>query len=168
MLLKTYTITTALQGKIRKPSDCITSLIAARALYINGSGSLTSFDQHADYGEATRRWLGEFGLSADIRHAPLTRARAGWPGRWYDHGAIPERIDLLVVDGPHWTVHPFVRGAADSLFARIPPGGAVMMDDGARPGERVVAARWKKRWPNFGFRLVNGGTKGTLVGRRIA
>lgn len=142
------------------------SLIASRALKINGCGSLTSFDQHADYVDAARRWLGEFGLSADIRHAPLVRIASRWPGRWYNHGAVPDRIDLLIVDGPHWTVHPFVRGAADSLFDRIPRGGAVMMDDGARPGERVVAARWKKRWPEFDFTLAENGTKGTLIGRR--
>ena len=41
-----------------------------------------------------------------------------------------------------------------------------MMDDAARPGERVVAGRWKKRWPDFDFELVKAGSKGTLVGRR--
>lgn len=142
------------------------SLIAARALKINGSGSLTSFDQHRDYAEGVKTWLADFGLAADINHAPLKQKCDGWPGRWYDHGPLPEHIDLLLVDGPPWAVHPYVRGAADSLFARISPGGAVMMDDGARPGERVVAARWRRRWPDFEFNLVNGGTKGTLVGRR--
>jgi hypothetical protein len=71
-----------------------------------------------------------------------------------------------VIDGPPWTIHPYVRGAAESLFDRIAPGGVVMLDDGARPGERVVAARWRRRWPNFDFRLENSGTKGTLIGVR--
>lgn len=142
------------------------SLIAARALQLNGSGTLTSFDQHRDFAESVKTWLADFGLAADVRHAPLQRTCDGWPGRWYEHGPLPERIDLLLIDGPPWVVHPYVRGAADSLFARIAPGGAVMMDDGARPGERVVAARWRRRWPDFDFRLVNGGVKGTLIGRR--
>ena len=39
--------------------------------------------------------------------------------------------------------------------------------DFARPGERVVAGKWKKKWPNFEFRLEHLGTKGTLIGRRL-
>lgn len=142
------------------------TLIAARALQINGSGRLISFDQHADFVAATREWLAEHGLTADIRAAPLTEPAAGWRGLWYDHGPLPGPIDLMIVDGPCWTIHPLVRGSADSLFDRIAIGGIVMLDDGARPGERVVMARWKKRWPNFRFRLLGDGTKGTVVGVR--
>ena len=77
-------------------------------------------------------------------------------------------LDLLLIDGPPWTIHPYVRGAAETLFDRLPVGGVVMLDDGARPGERVVAQRWRKRWPNFRFDLVNRGTKGTLIGQRLS
>jgi hypothetical protein len=41
-----------------------------------------------------------------------------------------------------------------------------MLDDGARPGERVVATRWRRRWPDFDFQLETSGTKGTLIGVR--
>jgi hypothetical protein len=40
----------------------------------------------------------------------------------------------------------------------------VLLDDAARPGERVVAARWRRDWPNFRFTLLPG-AKGT-PGRR--
>lgn len=143
-----------------------TSLILARCLRMNGIGSLISFDQHGDFVRATGEWLAENGLAADLRAAPLGPAPGDWPGLWYQLDALPERIDLLVIDGPPWTIHPYVRGAAETLFDRIPPGGFVMMDDGARPGERVVAARWRRRWAEFDFRLERSGTKGTLVGVR--
>ena len=144
-----------------------TSLVAARALQLNGNGGrLVSFDQHAQFIEATHCWLREHGLDASMNHAPLRRSPGGWPGVWYDHGPLPPTVDLLVVDGPPWTIHPFVRGAAETLFDRIPPGGTVMLDDAARPGERVVARRWRRRWPNFDFRLSHAGTKGTLIGVR--
>jgi hypothetical protein len=42
----------------------------------------------------------------------------------------------------------------------------VLLDDASRPGERVVANRWRKNWPGFEFRLDSRGTKGTLVGIR--
>lgn len=143
-----------------------TSLVTARALQLHGGGRLTSLDQHDEFVAATRRWLAEHGLSADLRVAALIPAPGDWPGYWYDIDALPERIDMLIIDGPPWTIHPFVRGAAECLFDRVPVGGLVMLDDGARPGERVIAARWKRRWPNFGFHLVRNGTKGTLVAER--
>ncbi|WP_336958662.1 class I SAM-dependent methyltransferase [Sphingobium aquiterrae] len=145
------------------------TLVAARALALHGGGQLTSFDQHGGFVEATRLWLADNDLSVDLRHAPLEAKIDGWPGRWYDIGALPERIDMIVIDGPPWSVHPLVRGAADSLFSRLTPGGVILLDDAARPGERLVARAWRKRWPDIDFTLVQDGTKGTLVGiKRLA
>ena len=145
-----------------------TSLVAARALALAGGGDLVGFDQHEDYVASVRSWLSGYGLDASLFAAPLTRTDADWPGRWYDLAdRAPERIGLLIVDGPPWAVHPFVRGAAETLFPRLSPGGLVLLDDADRPGERVIAARWRKRWPDFEFRLARVGAKGTLVGRRV-
>lgn len=142
------------------------SLIAGRALALHGGGRLVSYDQHEDFVAATGDWLAEHGVRADLRHAPLGPSPAGWPGIWYQPEGVPDRIDLLVIDGPPWTIHPFVRGAAEALFDRIAPGGTVLLDDAARPGERVIAKRWRERWPDFEFTLLRTGTKGTLIGRR--
>ena len=79
---------------------------------------------------------------------------------------MPQEIDQLVIDGPPWTLNPFVRGRAETLFDRIVPGGMVLLDDAARPGERVVASRWRRNWPDFRFTLMPG-AKGTLVGERL-
>lgn len=144
-----------------------TSLVVARALQMNGKGALLSFDQHRQFAEATQEWLRDNGLDGQISHAPLGAAPAGWPGRWYELGPLPDKIDLLVIDGPPWTLHPYVRGAAETLFDRMPVGGVVLLDDAARPGERIVARRWRRNWPGFEFKLVRGGTKGTLIGRRL-
>ena len=142
------------------------TIVASRVIQMNGEGRIVSFDQHKEYVGAVNDWLASLGLEAELHHAPLTRRSTRWPGRWYAYADAPESIDLLVIDGPPWAVHPFGRGAADDLFERIPSGGAAMMDDGARPGERVIAARWKQRWPQFDFELVKAGSKGTLVGVR--
>ncbi|WP_448585968.1 class I SAM-dependent methyltransferase [Thermaurantiacus sp.] len=159
--------------RVRRPETVVefgcgaSSLVLGRALARNGRGTLLSFDQHAAFVAATRAWLGEYGIAADIRVAPLAPPPAPWPGAWYAHGPLPERIDLLVVDGPPWTVHPFVRGAAEVAFPNLAVGGRVVLDDGARPGERIVMARWQRRWPNFRFDRVRAGTKGTVVGERL-
>ena len=142
------------------------TLVAAKALAMHGGGRLTSFDQHGGFVDATRTWLSDHGLQVDLRHAPLSSESSDWPGRWYSLDDLPERIDLLIIDGPPWSVHPLVRGAADSLFARLSPNAVVLLDDAARPGERIVAQRWRQRWPHIDFRLMHDGTKGTLVGRR--
>lgn len=139
------------------------TLVTARALQLHGGGTLTSFDQHRDFVGAVRNWLENHGLHAHVEHAPLVRADPPWPGLWYDLGKVPDAIDLLLIDGPPWTIHPEVRGAAERLFDRIAPGGAVMLDDAARPGERLIAMRWKRRWPDFDWQLLYG-IKGTLVG----
>jgi predicted O-methyltransferase YrrM len=157
--------------RAERPSEVVefgagaSTLVLARALELAGGGRLTSYDQHEDYVEATRAWLAEHGLEADLRVAPL-RPGPRWRGLWYAADHLPERIDLLVVDGPQWTLHPMTRGAADTLFPRVAPGGVIMLDDAARPGERLVAARWRRVWPDFAFELVKAGPKGTLVGRR--
>ena len=142
------------------------SLIIARALQMAGGGTLISFEQHAEFVDATRQWLADYGLEADLRAVPLRPSPPPWSGLWYDHGQLPGGIDLMLIDGPPWTIHPFTRGAAATLFGQVAPGGAIMLDDAARPGERLVARRWRKDWPDFRFNLVKSGTKGTLVGKR--
>ena len=103
---------------------------------------------------------------AAMRHAPLVEDPSAWSHNWYDLPSLPREIDLLVIDGPPWTLNPFVRGRAEVLFDRIVPGGMVLLDDAARPGERVVAQRWRRDWPDFRFTLLPG-AKGTLVGERL-
>ena len=142
------------------------TLVAAKALAINGGGQLISFDQHAGFVRSTAEWLGQYDVQADVRHAPLGPAPVGWPGHWYQLDSLPCQIDLLIIDGPPWAVHPHVRGAAESLFDRLAPGGMILLDDAARPGERVVARRWRRRWPQIAFHLNNRGAKGTLIGIR--
>ena len=142
------------------------TLILARALQRWGGGTLISFDCYGDFVEATRKWLADHGLKADLRAAPLKPSPGGWPGLWYDHGPLPRGIELMLIDGPPWSIHPYTRGAAASLFDHVAPGGTVMLDDAARPGERVVARRWRRARPDFDFRLDKSGAKGTLIGRR--
>jgi predicted O-methyltransferase YrrM len=143
------------------------TLIIAKALEMAGGGAFTSFEQHPEFVQATREWLAQHDLEADLRAVQLRPSPAGWAGLWYDHGELPGSIDFLLIDGPPWTIHPFTRGAAATVFDRIAPGGVIMLDDAARPGERVVARRWRREWPDFEFRLVKAGTKGTLIGRRL-
>ena len=102
-----------------------------------------------------------------MHYASLEPSPGGWPGRWYALSDVPETIDLLIIDGPPWTIHPQVRGAAEVLFDRLSPGAIVLLDDAARPGERMVARRWAANWPGMTFARAGGSTKGTLMGRKL-
>jgi predicted O-methyltransferase YrrM len=141
------------------------SLVAARALQMAGGGRMISFDQHDDFVVATRDWLADNNIHADIRHGPLVSQSGRWQDLWYDLDGLPDQIDLLLIDGPPWTIHPKIRGHAARLFDRIAVGGTVILDDAARPGERLVAAQWRRDWPSFDWQFV-GGIKGTLIGVR--
>ncbi|HEU0310368.1 MAG TPA: class I SAM-dependent methyltransferase [Sphingomicrobium sp.] len=143
-----------------------TSLVIAAALRKIGAPPHLGFDQHGDFVRLTREWLAEHGLEADFRTAPLAPAPSGWPGQWYDTGPLEPEIDLMIIDGPPWTVHPFTRGAAECLFSLLSPGGIVLLDDAARLGERMVGRQWRKLHPEIEFELWNGGAKGTLIGRK--
>lgn len=143
-----------------------TTLVIARALARNGGGRLASFDQHPGFVEATAQWLASHALSAELRATPIVHDPSSWASCWYDLPPFPHDISLLVIDGPPWTLNPFIRGRAEILFDRIVPGGIVLLDDAARPGERVVAARWRKRWPDFRFTFLPG-PKGMLIGERL-
>lgn len=143
------------------------TFVAARALQLFGGGSIVSFDQHHEFASMTQKWVSENGMLVDIRHAPLGTPPAGWLGHWYQLTDVPTDIDLLIVDGPPWAIHPHVRGAAASLFPRIRPGGRVLLDDAARPGERMVARRWRKDHGNMRFTLDSKGAKGTLLGHKL-
>jgi predicted O-methyltransferase YrrM len=142
------------------------TLVVARALHMVGQGGrVTSFDQHADFVARTRNWVASHGLHADLHHAPLHSPTGAWADLWYDLSALPEAIDLLLIDGPPWAINPTGRRHAQALFDRITPGGIVLLDDAARPGERIVAMQWKRDWPQFDWRFIPG-IKGSLMGQR--
>ena len=144
------------------------SLVIAKALKKAGCPPHLSFDQHADFVSSTSEWLADQDLDADIRHAPLQPIDDDWPGLFYDTGPLEDGIDLMIIDGPPWTLNPMTRGGAARLFRHLAPGSTVLLDDAARPGERLVARRWRSEFPDMDFRLWKGGEKGTLIGRKRA
>nr|WP_280638980.1 class I SAM-dependent methyltransferase [Sphingomicrobium aestuariivivum] len=144
------------------------SLVIAAALKKAGCPPHLSFDQHAEFVEKTKDWLHEHGLHADIRHAALKPIDDEWPGLFYDTGPLEDGVDMMIIDGPPWTINPMTRGGAERLFGHLAPGATLFLDDASRPGERLVARRWKKAHPEIDFHLWKGGEKGTLVGRKKA
>jgi predicted O-methyltransferase YrrM len=122
------------------------TVYAARLFAQRGHGHVTSVDHDGHWAGLTRRLLEQEGLGehATVVHAPLVDG-------WYDRAAIPapERVDLLVVDGPPANAAAIGRSrerALDAFHDRLTADATVLLDDARRPGERAVIASWSERF----------------------
>lgn len=102
--------------------------------------------------------------SAQVVHAPLE----GDP-LWYARSALaqtPERIDLLIVDGPPAFDPGHGRRREPALGAfetRLGENASVILDDIERPGEQQVLAEWEAA---SSWRFVRHDDAGVAVGAR--
>ena len=145
-----------------------TVLIAER-LEERGSGHVTAIEHLEEFADRTRTWLEDRGLThrATIIHAPIERRDVEGNGMpWYAAAALeslPDRIDLLIVDGPPDKLGSMARWPAVPLLEdRLAPDAVILMDDGDRKDERRTAFGWKER---LGARMayIPGGKGGWLL-----
>ncbi|MCP5374038.1 MAG: class I SAM-dependent methyltransferase [Hyphomicrobiales bacterium] len=132
----------------------VSTVVMARCLQLNGGGHVYSLEHDSRFAAKTREDLERYGVAgfATVLDAPLRPVRLGgrdWP--WYGTEDLPGGdIDLLIVDGPPMPVDPLVRyPAGPVLFPRMRAGGTVFMDDTDRPGEREIAGRYGREFPDF-------------------
>lgn len=74
---------------------------------------------------------------------------------WYDlrTGAIPDGVDLLLVDGPIAIVHANARyPAGPELLPKLSRTAHIFVDDANRSGERKMVERWRKLAPDLSVR----------------
>jgi len=150
-------------------SSGISTLVLARCAQLVGVGRVHSLEHDPEFAEKTRQTLRAEGLEdfATVYDAPLVElSLPGWQGKWYAHGVLPAdfAIDLLVVDGPPWFVGDLPRYPAVPVFhSQIAPGGIVLLDDAARPDEKVVVKRWLDEFNDLRSRLVPECEKGCVA-----
>ena len=128
-------------------SSGTSTLMIAYAMERKGAGHVIALEHDAVYAERTRAMLEMHGLAhrATVIHAPLVNQGHG-ELLWYDltKARFEAPIDLLVVDGPPEEVHSLARYPAVPLLRHhFAKGARVILDDGARPDERLIAERWK-------------------------
>jgi predicted O-methyltransferase YrrM len=142
----------------------------ARLLAERGHGRLHALEHDRDWAARTRGLLEAEGLGepATVLDAPLEAQPLAEPGcRWYAPAAVtrlPERIDLLLVDGPPAGEPCSERArypALPALAGRLRPGATVILDDAGRPGEAWVLDRWRER---LGFRYRRRGEDRVAIG----
>lgn len=148
------------------------TLILARCLQLNGAGHVYSMDHDPVFAEKTRQELASHGLSewATVFDAPLQKQTLnGEDWLWYASEELPGElgIDLLIIDGPPATTGQYARyPVGPMLFPRINRGGAIFMDDYARPDETATAKRWRGEWQDFTLVDIHA-EKGLLCLRRV-
>lgn len=147
------------------------TVIIAACLQRLGGGHLWSLEHLPRFAGETRALLATRGLSdwATVVDAPLRDVRlADGAWSWYDLEGFPpgEAIEVLFVDGPPGDTGPLARyPALPMLLDRLAPGAAILVDDGARPDERAMIARWQAEVPGLVVRplpLQKGGSLLTL------
>lgn len=121
------------------------TVVLARAARDHGA-RLVSVEHDPAWAAAIRDLLRGERLEgvAGLIDAPLTEE--GWYDRALVGAACPERIDLLVVDGPPAgsSLDPVRAPAVPELEDLLAPDCTVVLDDITRPAEREAAGRWRR------------------------
>ncbi len=142
----------------------ISTLLIAHAFRRSGGGHLLSLDDDARWAAQTTATLEREKLDsfAEVRVAPLKDTTSGSrTSPWYDLSALdPQaRFDLVIVDGPPaWKGDALARlPALYELRKHLSDNGILVLDDAARGGEREIAARWQRDFPDLHFKMVGLG-----------
>ena len=121
----------------------------AAAFRKRGHGHVVALEHDPGFAEETRRRLAVHGLSAwaTVLDTPLVEQTTpdGVTRPWYaiDGAALPERVDILFVDGPPGNTSPLARYPAWPLLGdRMAMDALVVLDDTHRAEERRIRDRW--------------------------
>lgn len=129
-------------------SSGTSTVVLARTLQLNGRGKVYSLEHDPHYAQQTRELLARHGLAdwAVVLDAPLEPIALGNASyQWYRAAVLPAlpAIDMLVIDGPPQAIGRLARyPAGPVLLPRLAPGGALFLDDAARPDEQEAVQRW--------------------------
>ena len=141
-------------ASILECSSGLSTLVLARCCQLNGQGQVLSLENGDEFARATQDNLQVLGLEdhAQVLHAPLEAQEVnGRTFQWYRlPAALPEDIDILVVDGPPGFLQPLSRYPALPLLRqRLSHGCHLFLDDAARDDEKIIAERWCREVPGL-------------------
>jgi predicted O-methyltransferase YrrM len=145
----------AVEGGARTLVECgsgRSTVILARLLARLDAGTVHALEHDPDFAERTRTLLAAEGLDrAEVITAPLEpHPLAGEQGGWYAPSAtnaLPDSIDLLLIDGPPAGAPELERNrhpVLTELAERLAPGATIIVDDAGRPGEAASLRLWSR------------------------
>jgi predicted O-methyltransferase YrrM len=141
---------------IVEASSGVSTLVSAYCLKQIGRGNVLALEHEAQYAQLSNGNVHRHGLQeiAQVIHAPLTSVSIGdrtW--LWYDFEKIRhllQPIDFLIIDGPPGDLQPLSRyPVLPLLWDVLSQDAIVLLDDGDRPDEQAVVARWQQEFPGI-------------------
>lgn len=148
-------------------SSGVSTIVAARAVEINGNGHIYSLEHEPEFANKTREELARQNLQrwATVIDAPLKTIDTKYDKQlWYDASSLPDLpIDILVVDGPPESTNPMARYPAGTmLLHKLTINGRAFLDDADRPDERAMIKEWLSEFPSLDVTWVSS-DKGLAV-----
>lgn len=142
--------------------------VLARACQLAGTGPVWAIESDDRAVAVTRGLLARIGAQAKIIKAELTEYNKHnlWYARW-SVSRLPDRIDLLFLDGPgHFAGRMPRWPAGPELFPQLAPDGAVVLDDSRRVKEKKAMELWAKDFPEWTKTKHDRGGGAALLTRR--
>lgn len=152
-------------------SSGISTVIMGYCLQAVGSGKVISLEHDQQYAKISANYLVNHNLqdTAEVIHAPLNPIQLGeqsW--HWYDPTVLkdlPQKIDLLVIDGPPGDLQPLSRyPALPLLIDALSDNCLIILDDGDRVDEQKIVERWQQEFALEIEKIHN--EKGAFILRR--
>lgn len=140
----------------------ISTVVLAKAVAGRGGGHVFALEAEASFAEKTREMLRLHGVEsfATVLTAPLEPLELeGRTFPWYAADAVarlPERVDLLFVDGPRGELGTMPRyPALPVLGPRLTEHTPIAVDDYLREDERAAVRRWLAALPGYELEEVD-------------
>lgn len=149
----------------------VSTIVCAYTLRKLKQGRVFSFDHDMKFSAATLENINMHELDdiAHVQHSPIGEVMVGNNSiPWYSisEESIPNKIDMLVIDGPPARTSPHARyPALPVLFDRLAEDAVVIMDDGIRQDEKEICKRWLEEYPEFISEYIET-EKGAFILRR--
>lgn len=157
-------------------SSGISTVIMGYCLEKIGQGQILSLEHDERFAKISQANLQSHHLQdiATVVYTPLKPIELnGQTWRWYDldqlqlKHKLPDRIDLLVIDGPPGDLQSLSRyPALPMLFQALSENGVVILDDGDRADEQEIVRRWQQEFGLESERILN--EKGAFILRRAS
>ncbi|MFK7945038.1 MAG: class I SAM-dependent methyltransferase [Paracoccaceae bacterium] len=143
--------------------------VLARACQLAGTGPVWAIESDDRSVAVTRGLLARIGAKAHIIKAELTQYDQHnlWYARW-SVSELPNRIDLLFLDGPgHFAGRTPRWPAGPELFPRLAGDGVVVLDDSRRVKEKKAMQRWAEQFPDLVKTRHKRGGGAALLSQRL-
>lgn len=159
-----YLLLHIIDNKPRRIIECGsgTTTIAMGYAVQSYGGHVHAIENHTHVAEQLERDLADRGLSGCVTiHRCSLSARKyenfEYDFFWYDLdlNRLPDRADMLVVDGPWGNLNQFARyPAGPELLSRLSKKAHIFLDDTARSEEAQIPKLWRAIYPDLGIRIL--------------